>query len=573
MNIKGIQIVLALLFIAVISACSGPGTPVPQTGVEQTAGDPMATQAGDAPMEGAPSERVETLRLSSDDFGFPSPFAYSRGPGYARMSLIFDSLVWKDSTGEMIPWLAESWESSPDGLTWDFTIRQEVMWHDGRPLTADDVVFSYLYSSEQPGTTLGSVQGLLHSVEKTGENEVRIVLERPYAPFLRNVLAAVPIIPQHIWENVEDARQFTTDEALIGSGAYRLVTYDKAEGAYLYDANDDYWMGPPYVKRIEMIRVGDDSLALSQGEIHAGGIEGITSAAMEDLLNVFTKDERFGIITAPGEWNLVLYFNMERGAPFHDKAFRQAVAYALDLEMVVNQVLFGDGLPGRPGQLPPSNPAMNPEAKTYPYDPALARQMLEEAGYVDRNGDGIRETPDGEPLRIELLYANWYSPRPAEMIKTWLQEVGIEINLKLVDRATSDQYTSEGQYEMALVGFGGRGGDPDTLRGLFSSKSRSQSFTKVFGFKNDLFDELADKQLMEMDEQTRLDLVYQMQAILAEEVPTIPLYYPSRTHIYDQTVLDAWYFTPGGFGGAIPMAWNKHIFITGQQTGLTIKGH
>lgn len=560
------QLTLPLILVFALAACAGGAIP---TAVSRSGEETTGVSRSEEP---AAPPRVDVLRLPGGDFGYPSPFGYFRGPGYARMSLIFDTLVWKDASGENIPWLAESWKSSEDGLTWTFTLRDGVKWHDGQPLTADDVVFTFRYFAVKPNPWSSAAVDVIKEIERVDERTVRLTLTRSYAPFLRNVIGSIPIIPEHVWEQVEDPKKFVDEKALIGSGPYRLISYNKAEGAYLYEANDDFWLGPPYVERIEMVPVGDELLALKQGEVDEAGISGIVSAATQDLVKAFQEDERFDIITAPGEWNLVLYFNMERGVPFSDKSFRQAVAYALDLQTMVNQVLFGDGLPGTPGGLAPSNPWMNPDIKPYPYDPGKAKALLEEAGYVDSDGDGVLETPDGKPLKIELLYANWYSPRPAEMIKTWLADVGIEITLKLVDRVTSDQLTSEGQYEMALVGFGGRGGDPDMLRTQLSSQSKSPSFTRVRGYHNERFDELVAKQLAEIDEEARREMVYEIQAILAEDVPTIPLYHPNRNEIFDKTVLDAWYFTPGGFASGIPMAWNKHLFVTGEQAGLEIRG-
>lgn len=553
-------LLLTLLLAAACGPAAAPDAAAPS--------EPGAQAVDTAPA----ATRVEVLRLPGGDFGYPSPFGYFRGPGYARMSFIFDTLVWKDSSGEIIPWLAESWTSSDDGLSWTFTLREGVQWQDGEPLTADDVAFTFRYFTEQPNPWSSARADVVKEVEAVDARTVQVTLGRPYAPFLPNVAGSLPIIPQHIWEMVDDAKKFVDDKALIGSGPYRLVSYNKAEGAYLYEANDNFWLGAPYVQRIELIPVGDEALALKQGEVHAAGISGIVSAATEDLLKAFQEDSRFGMITAPGEWNLVLYFNEERGAPLNDRSFRQAVAYALDLQTMVDQVLFGDALPGTPGWLAPSNPWKNPDIGPYPYDADKARAMLEEAGYTDRDGDGVREAADGTPLKFELVYGNWFTPRPAEMIKAWLADVGIEIQLKSVDRVTSDQLTQEGQYALALVGHGGLGGDPDFMRTVFHSQSKSASFTRVRGYHNERFDELADKQLGTVDEAARRDMLYEMQSILAEDVPVIPLYYPNSNQIFDQTVLGNWYFTPGGFASGIPMTWNKHLFVTGMKTGLQING-
>ncbi len=241
-----------------------------------------------------------------------------------------------------------------------------------------------------------------------------------------------------------------------------LRSYNQADGSYLYEAFDGFWLGRPYVRRLELVPVGDEALALKQRQVHAGSTAGITSGTGEGLLKVFRSDPSFATITAAGEWNLVLNFNLSKGKPYNDKCFRQAFAYALDPQKMVDQVLLGAGRPGTPGYLPESNPWKNPKTGPYPYDPARARQLLQDAGYLDRDGDHVREGPDGRPLRMQLLYSgDLSSSRPAEMVKAWLAEIGVEIQLKAVDRATLDQMTAAGQYDIAITGYGGLGGDPD----------------------------------------------------------------------------------------------------------------
>jgi len=565
---------LSLLLVAVLLiGCTSttPGAASREAGSASPAAETSSQSITPSTKVGTPP-RVEVLRLAGGDYGSGSPFNYSRGPGFCRMSLIFDTLVWKDSSGEIIPWLAESWKASDDGLNWTIKIRDGARWHDGKPLTVDDVAFTFRYFGKNPNPWTQAAVDMVKAVETAEDRTVRVTLSRPYAPFLRNVLGAMPIIPSHIWQKVDDPLKYTDKQSLVGSGPYRLASYNKAEGSYLYEANDDFWLGPPYVKRIELIPVGDEALAIKQGQIHAASVSGVGSATAADLMKALRDDPKLGVISAPGEWNLVLYFNMEKGPPYNDKAFRQAIAYSLDLQKMVDQVLFGDGTAGVPGRLPESNPWSNPKTPTYPYNVEKAKQLLESSGYLDRNGDGLREMPNGKPLKLQLLFGDLSSSRPAEMVKSWLADVGIEVTLKSVDRATLDQMTTEGQYEMAITGYGGMAGDPDFLRTNYSSRAKAKRFTRVYGYSNERFEELAAKQIETSDEAVRRKMVDEMQSILGEDVASIPLYYQNNNLVFDKTVFDAWYFTPGGIGSGVPMAWNKQAFITGEKTGLKIKG-
>lgn len=509
------------------------------------------------------------LRLPGGDFGFPGPFTYSRGPGYIRMSLIFDTLVWKDSEG-LIPWLASAWESSPDGLSWVFTLRAGVRWHDGRPLTAEDVIFNFEYFRRQPAPLVRGVE-FIRSVRSDGEGRVEVVLGRPYAPFLVNVAGSVPVIPRHVWEKVSDPLRFTGPDALIGSGPYRLVSYDQASGAYLYEANPDFWLGKPYVRRVELVQVADPLLALEQGVVDAAGLP-VEGRVPAEVISRFEGNPQFAVISQPGEWNPAIHFNLAKGPPYADPDFRRAWAYAIDRDELVRRVLQGLGQPGNPGWLAYSNPWRNPNVAQYPFDPDRARALLDGVGYRDTNGDGVRELPDGRPLEIALYFESPAFMRVAEIVRERLRAVGLALTFRPADRNTLDSLTTAGNYEVAIVSYGGLGGDPDYMRQVFSSRSPYRGFQRAHGYSNPQFDELADRQLAATDPASRKRLVDEMQAIIARDLPVLPLYYPTNYYIFRKGAFDAWYFTPGGVGPGVPTTWNKHALVTGEGKGLKIRG-
>ncbi|MBN1955272.1 MAG: ABC transporter substrate-binding protein, partial [Anaerolineae bacterium] len=140
-----------------------------------------------------------------------------------------------------------------------------------------------------------------------------------------------------------------------------------------------------------------------------------------------------------------------------------------------------------------------------------------------------------------------------------------------MDQATIDAAATEGNYEMLITGFGGLGSDPDQLRRNFASASRTTGFSRAQGYASADFDALAEAQVAMTDPGERRAAIDQMQAILAEDLPTLPLYYTTRVVVYNAEVFDNWYFTPGGFGGGIPQPYNKHQFIVGLPAGLAIR--
>ncbi len=548
-----ILIVIAGLLAACAAPTATPAPVAPEAAPTAPAAAPASSTAAPAPA------RVKALRLvGGTDWGYPSPFGFNRGPGYTRASYIFDTLVWRDRFGQTIPWLATEWRVSDDNLTWTFTLRDGVKWHDGKPLTVEDVVFSYQYFAKTGSGWFMAPISDVASVTAVGERQVAIKLKRPFAPFLTTIAEPVFIIPKHIWEKVEDPKKFTGPEAVIGSGPYKLIQYSKAEGAYLYEANDDYFLGKPYVQRLEFIPVGDVALALANRQIDAfDKFGGVT----DEMLAPFTKAP-FRIGKAPGEWGMNLYFNLSAQSPIADVRVRRAIAHTVDRDALVARLLLGFGEPGSPGGLPPANPFYNPAAQTvYPHDVAQAKALLREADYAE-----------GQAVTINLTYSTSDNPRLVEMLAAQLAEAGIALKPVPMDQAALDAAAQAGNYDMLLVGFGGLGGDPDQLRRNFASTSKTVGFSRARGYASAEFDKLADEQVSLLDFAARKAALDRMQMILAQDLPALPLYYTARVVVYNAEVFDNWYFTPGGYGGGIPMPFNKHQFITGLETGLKIKG-
>ncbi|MBI5033715.1 MAG: hypothetical protein HZB51_24620 [Chloroflexi bacterium] len=177
--------------------------------------------------------------------------------------------------------------------------------------------------------------------------------------------------------------------------------------------------------------------------------------------------------------------------------------------------------------------------------------------------------PGGKAINVPLVFDANYT-RLAEIARDRLKDLRVGVTLRPVDRTTMDASTSSGNFEVAITYYGGLGGDPDNLRNTFSSKSQSSSFSRVTGYKNARFDELADQQVQTTDESKRRAMVNEMQAILAQDVPVLPLYYPTRMQISCKATFDMWYYTAGGIGSGQPGTWNKQVCVTGQKTGTTI---
>ena len=509
---------------------------------------------------------VERLRLAGGDFGYPTPYAYVRGPGMIQTSYIFDTLLWEDSTGRPGPWLATQWSQSQDGLEWRFTLRDNVKWHDGQPLTAEDVRFTFEYNTTGPGAASAGLTGRLDLKEVVVESPTSIVmrLNTPSAVFEENVAMRTFIIPKHIWSTVTDPTKYRDAKALVGSGPYRLETMDEAAGSYLYTANDSFFLGSPYVKRLEFVPAPDELLGLQRGEIDAAELS--EEPAPEEQLKAFESNPQFGKLEGTGDWNLALHFNLSKGFPYDDKRFRQAMAYAIDRKDLVDRLLLGRGEPASVGGLAPGHEMLAPGLPTYDRNVARARALLDELNIRDTNNDGVRELPDGTRFVQELQSSNRFTPKSPELIKEHLREVGIDVNVQILDRAAADTNAGQGNYTMALVGYGGIAADADSLRGRYNPPRNSTSFSRAIGYSNPAFTDVATKQLTALNEAQRKDLVVQMQRIVAEDLPILPLYVPTRVAFFNKATFDNWYYTPGC--SPCRGTRNKHMYVTGKTTGF-----
>ena len=423
-----------------------------------------ASDGGDKAQSGGQTAHpasVARLRLSGGDYGYPSPFGYLRGAGLILSSYIFDTLLWEDSTGDPIPWLAKEWSHSPDGLEWRFTLRDNAKWQDGRPVTADDVKFSFDYVITGAASSVSRLAPSLDLKEVIAEspNVVVIRLNKATAVFEEDVAMRLFIIPQHVWSTVTDPAKFRGPGAIMGSGPYKLESVDEAAGTYLYTANESFFLGSPYVKRLEHVPAPNELLALQRDEIDTGEL--LEEPAPEEQIKAFESNPRFTKLDGPFDWMVALHINLSEGFPYDRKEFRHAVAYALDREDMVARLLQGRGAPGTVGGLSPDHPLLAPDLPTYDRDVPRAKNMLDALGLKDVNGDGLRDLPGGAPFVQELQANNRFSPKSAELVKEYLREVGIDVRVQILDKAAADESAGKGNYTMALVGYGGMSGDPD----------------------------------------------------------------------------------------------------------------
>jgi peptide/nickel transport system substrate-binding protein len=499
--------------------------------------------------ETADSSQIDsyTIADATGDWGYPSPYLrYARGPGYIRTSFIFDTLIWKNENG-FIPALAKEWTYDEADNAYTFKLQENAKWHDGEPVTARDVVFTvdYVKSHPDPFVTLVGPSGITEAVV-IDEHTVKLYLESLYAPFLYDIAGTMVILPEHIWENVDDPMTFDGPEAVIGSGPYKLLDYNKAQGAYLYEAFEDYYQGKPVVDRLVFVKVSTEMVnaALTQGEVNAADIEAEMVSSLES--------EGFTIVQSSYSWCAKLTINHQK-EPMNQKEFRQAMAYAIDRQALVDVTQRGHGIPGSPCLLAPDNPWYNPDIEQYDYDPEKARRFLEGLGY-SLSDDGYF-AKEGVTLELELLTQTSYGfEEVGQFLKNALEDVGIKINLVVMEGKSLDAKVEAWDFDLSVYGHGGLY-EPSILPNVIAGPG----FNSARYTANEELSRLLEEQMHEMDHDARLATVRQAEALYAEDVPAITLYHPDWYWAHDGKV--NWYYTDGGIASGIPIPLNKMALL------------
>jgi peptide/nickel transport system substrate-binding protein len=449
----------------------------------------------------------------------------------------------KDSSP--VPGLAEQWHSSPDHLSWTFTIRSGATWSDGVPLTARDVAYTFNLMLTNPvaRTANGNFVANFDSVTAPDDRTVVIRTKTPQATMLA---LDVPIVPEHVWSKVRDLGTYPNDTTpVVGSGPFVLTDYKPNQYIKLA-ANKKFWRGPAKIDELDFVyyKNADAAVqALRKGEVDL--VNRLTPTQFDALKG----ETNIGMNKASGRRFDELLLNpgaaTRAGAPIgdghpalRDVRVRRAIAQAIDTKTLVDKVFAGYAEPGG-GVVPPVYAAFHWDptpgaARTF--DPAAANRALDEAGYP-KGADGIRKGPDGRPLTFRLVGHNNYSydAQDADYIKRWLADIGIGVDVQMLSGNRLNEVTSAGDYDMAFSTWAVNP-DPDAVLALHTCGQRpnpdGKGGTTDSFFCDPVYDNLYSRQLTEFDPARRAELVRQMQQRFSDQVPSVILFYQDALEAY-----------------------------------------
>lgn len=500
----------------------------------------------------APQTSVGTvLRVGwTNDIDSLNPFTSFSTEAYDVWQLIYDRLLDYDADLKVQPVLATSFESNPDGTVFTFTIRDGVTWHDGKPLTADDVVFTFLMVRDNK---LGSFAPYLTELVSAESPDASTVVLTYKVPQTLNPGLLMPIAPKHIWGALSgDALAGYANAAPVGTGPFTFGEWKKGQIVSI-ERNQKWWGAAPAATKVTWTVYGNDDVlaqALRTGEIDI--VPQLPPTIYDNLAGasnvkpVSMKSFSFHMIG----------FNCDEsseslGNPLlKDVTIRQALSLAVDRKQLVELALAGHGEPGS-SLIPPAFGDLHYE----PIGDALlngrpdrAVALLDAAGYVDRNGDGIRESADGAPLsfRIIAIQETTVDVRGAQLFVEAAKKVGIQLTLKTMDSNTMGGivFNAKPDWDIMVWGWDSVNYDVSNLLGIPT--------TAQIGNNNDTFwsnseyDALYVKQSESIDPAKRKELVLEAQRLHYEACPYIIMWYQDKLSGVRTDTWEGWRPIPGG---------------------------
>ena len=514
----------ALLALALATAAAGLGSHVAQA-----------------------QSRAGLVRLPFPAYdGTLTPYTFEAG--YPLMTLVYDTLLWRDADGVARPWLARSVRRSRGGRRVTLRLRRGVRWHDGRPLTAADVAFTFGFVARRFHPRFTPQLDNVERVTVAGPSRVAIDLRRPSLGFDDQPLADLPILPRHLWQGVAGGRSAPPGPA-VGSGPYRLTAADPRRG-YRFTANRDYFEGRPRVDLIRVPIIREEERTYSA--LRRRRVDMLPLSLPEDPARQLGGSSGINVQRGPSYSGTALLLNVRR-APLDNPGVRRTIARALELDRVARNV--GPGAPADRGFIHPSSP-WAPSTALHRFDLPAARRTL---ARLDLPAIRIL-APNNDPSRVE----------GGRQVALALRRAGASATLVEVSRASLGRAIGEdgsrADFEAAIVSTPPLASyDPDFLARMFGSDPGSAPLN-YSGYRSRAFAALADRVAAAPNRGARRRAVAAELRLLARDVPAIPLFFSEGTFAFRPAIHNGWVFVKGA--GIL----DKRSFLAGQPRGSSPGG-
>jgi peptide/nickel transport system substrate-binding protein len=430
--------------------------------------------------------------------------------------LIFDDLLTRDAHLSVQPGLAERWEI-PDPLTYIFHLHHGVMFHNGSPLTARDV--KWTFDSLLQGkirSTKSAVYRFVDRIDAPDDYTVVFHLKEPFATLLWNLSdGAIGIVPYGSGDEVT--------RKPIGSGPFRFVSAEPDKEVVIA-RNDEYWGEKPRLQHLRFIVVPDTTTRAL--ELRKGSADIAINALTSDMVLTLERDPKLAVLHAPGTVLAYMAFNL-RDPILKETRVRQALAYAIDRRPMLEYLQRGFARPAN-SVLPPESWAYNGDVPTYNHDPERARLLLDQAGYPAANGIRFHlamKTSTDESTRLM-----------AAVLQQQLRNVGIVLDIHTFEFATFFSDVTHGLFQLYSLRWIGGNEDPDIFEYVFHSAKFPPNGANRGYFGDPRLDALVDQARRELDQSTRKHLYAEIQRTLADQLPYINLWYFDNVLVYSKRV-------------------------------------
>lgn len=541
--------IMALLLASAMVMVSGVGCSNggEDNAVKETSSKETSVVETESTKSAPQEERKVTFKdtivyaLWSSPDGFFNPALSNTTYDGSVNGLVYDSLVGYDADMSMIPAMAKSWSVSDDEKTLSFELRDDIKWHDGQTVTPEDVVFTLesLADAGYTGAYGSTVEGIVgYDAYNKGEvdyisgisvdgQKISIELKDVYAPALMNI-GQFGILPKHIWGEVAVADWQESSELLanpIGCGPYKFVEFEDGHHLKL-EANEDYFDGPVATKNFIFKITSRDSVQveLENGEVDIADVSDMKPNDIQDL-------EANGIALSSFPNNLIQYmgFNL-RDDRFKDIKVRSAIMHGIDRKLMVDVLVGGKGQLINTPMIPtgwayPDESSLNP----YEYDVEKAKSLLAEAGWEDRDDDGILEDEKGNDFKVVLTYPSGDKSREdsGPIIQNYMKDLGIDMELEMLEfSATMDKVVGNHEFDLYLMG-NSLDADPDPKPYWHSTAMSDEKGVyawNIAGFKSEKADALMEAGLKVTDQAERRKIYNDFGVLMNQELPWVTLY-------------------------------------------------